>query len=176
VSSDPQDLSRQLDAPGAVSIPCAAHPRLPAAFIAAAVKRAAPVSLAEVAPEARWALHVLGHGERLGVSSPIRTGPRELPFQVSLEADGAVIVSCDRAIAQNKLLGDQVAHSWARGLLAPRMVVDFAAVDQVNSVLVAWLLQLAQSAKPATMAVRHARPPVLIQFKQLRLDQMMTLG
>jgi hypothetical protein len=176
VTTDPSDLIRLLDTPGAVSIDCGAQPRLPAAFLARAAKRAGGVALTGVGADACWALQVLGLGERFGVASGVRTTGRELPFQVSLEADGALSISCDRAIAQNKLLGDQVAHSWVRGLLAPSCTVDFAAVDQVNSVLVAWLLQLAQSARPGTMAVRHARQQVLTQFKQLRLDQMMTLG
>jgi hypothetical protein len=169
-------LIKQLDATGAVSIACGAVPRLPTDFLARAAKRPSAVTLAEVAADARWALHVLGLGERFGVASPVGTSSSQLPFQVSLGADGALVVSPDRAVAQNKLLGDQIAHTWARGLLAPGYVIDFVAVDQVNSVLVAWLLQLAQSAKPATMAVRNARPAVLTQFKQLRLDQMMALG
>jgi anti-anti-sigma regulatory factor len=164
---------RQLEA-GSGTIDCAQHPRLPTQFAIAAAR--ADRRLANVAPEARWALHVLALGERVGVESPARTRASELPFQVSLDADDGLVVRPFRDIAQSKLLPDQVSHSWARGLLAPRVIVDLSDVDQVNSVLVAWLLQLAQSAKPAAMAVRNARAQIVTQLKQLRLDLMMTIG
>ncbi len=158
-----------------VTVDCSAYPRLPVAFIDAAVKRPIAVALTNVQVDACWALHLLGLGERLRVDSPMQTKPRDIPFQLGMDGTG-LLVSPDRTISQNKLLSDQVCHSWARGLLAETLTVDFAAVDQVNSMLVAWLLQLAQSARPAGMVVRNARAQILTQFKQLRLDQMMKLA
>ena len=172
----PADLLKLLLDPSVRALDCAGHPRLPTPVLISATKRPLPVSLLNTGPDLTWALTLLGLSGAVGVTTRDTLQARDLPFQVGLEADGTVLVSVDRAVANNKLLYENASHSWGRGLLATQVVVDFAAVDFVNSVLVAWLLQLAQATKPAAMTVRNARSSIVTQFKQLRLDQMMTIG
>jgi hypothetical protein len=176
VTTSPADLHKLLAEPGAQSLDCAGCPRLPTDFIIKAVKRPAPLSLINTGQDLNWALTLLGLTGTFAVTPRDTLQARDLPFQVGLEADATVLVSVDRAVANNKLLYESASHSWGRGLLATQVVVDFAAVDFVNSVLVAWLLQLAQATKPAAMTVRNARSSIVTQFKQLRLDQMMTIA
>jgi len=175
VTSTPADLLKLLAEPGVRSLDCAGHPRLATEVLIAATKRPQPVALINTGLDLNWALTLLGLTGAVGVTTRETLHARDLPFQVGLEADGTVLVSVDRAVANNKLLYESASHSWGRGLLATQVVVDFAAVDFVNSVLVAWLLQLAQATKPAAMTVRSARSSIVTQFKQLRLDQMMTI-
>ena len=171
----PDAFLDQLAGPGPVTLDCSSHPRLSTALILAASKRSQAVRLVQASPETRWALSLLGLSGMFSVTSDESLQSRDLPFQVGMDASGIIVVSVDRAAANNKRLYDSAAHSWGRGLSAASVIVDFAAVDMVNSVLVAWLLQLAQATRPASMLVRNARSLIVTQFKQLRLDQMMTI-
>lgn len=174
--TDTDDLTTRLDDPGTTTIDCSAYPRLPATFVLQASRRRQPPTLTNVSADAAQILDLLGLAQRFGITAPRTISARDLPFQLSIEADATLVVAADRGIAQHRMLDEPLSHGWARGLIAPKLVVDMAAVEQVNSVLVAWLLQLAQAAKPAATTVLRARPQIVTQFKQLRLDQMMTLG
>jgi hypothetical protein len=176
VTESESTLSAQL-ASGATRIDCASCARIPASFLAEAARRSGTATplLANVHGDARAALHVLGLSQRFKVDSPTHPPIPDLPFKVGLEGAGVIIV-VDRAIAQNKLLDDPISHAWVRGLAADFITLDFGIVDHVNSMLVAWLLQLAQSAKPARVRLRNTKPQVQTQVKQLRLDQMMDIG
>ncbi len=176
MTSPADDIAARLRKPGPLTIDCTSQSRLPSAWLALAIVRSDPVTLTGASPELRWTLHLLGLAPRLGVEPNVLLQPRALPFQITLHADGGVQVQADRAIAGNKLLPDAAAHGWVRPLELVSLNVDFAAVDMVNSVLVAWLLQLAQAARPAGVSVRNTRTAIATQFKQLRLDQMMTIA
>ncbi len=176
MTSSDNDILALLRQPGPLTIDCASRLRLPAVWLAQAIVRADPVALTGASPELRWTLHLLGLAPRLGVEPNVALQPRSLPFQITLHADGGIQIQADRAIAGNKLLSETAAHSWVRPLELVSLSVDFAAVDMVNSVLVAWLLQLAQAARPAGVSVRNTRTAIATQFKQLRLDQMMTIA
>jgi hypothetical protein len=171
----PDDLLQQLAEPGPVALDCSRYPRLSTAFILAASKRPQGVRLLNASSESRWALSLLGLSGMFSIVADETIQARDLPFQVGMDATATIVVAVDRAAAINKRLYDPAAHSWGRGLATATIIVDFAAVDMVNSVLVAWLLQLAQASRPAAMLVRHARSLIATQFKQLRLDQMMTI-
>ncbi len=169
-------LAKQLAA-GATRIDCTAHDRLPVSFLAEASGRSpsAQVTLVNVHGDARAALQVLGLSQRFHVELPTHPPIPALPFTIGIQGAGLVLV-IERMISQNRLLDDPVSHSWMRGLLADSVILDFSIVEHVNSMLVAWLLQLAQSAKPARLRLRSTKPQVQTQMKQLRLDQMMDIG
>lgn len=176
MTATPEDPSALLEKAGPVTLPCGRWPRLSTAVLARAARRVDPVLLQEPSAELRWALLLLGLAPRFGVEGLALVPPRSVPFQLALGDDGAITVAVDRGIASAKVLPDAAMHSWVRPLLPPQLVVEFAAVENVNSVLVAWLLQLCQAAKPAPMTVSHTRSVIATQFRQLRLDQMMTIA
>ncbi len=121
-------------------------------------------------------MQLLGLAGRFADRGALQLPLLAMPFQVAILDDFAVVVRIDPLVSSSKILPDAGAHSWMRGLATQQLIVDFVAVDLVNSVLVAWLLQLAQSAKPAAILVRNTRSSIATQFRQLRLDQMMTIS
>ncbi|MBA3709258.1 MAG: hypothetical protein H0W83_10620 [Planctomycetes bacterium] len=177
--SDPNtaDLIRQLAQGGRVRIDCATLSKLPTAFLREALRvpSSTQVTLVNVAPDVCSALEALALCTRFQVEKPAQSIIQDLPFTIGLD-DNGVLITVDRTIAQSKLLDDQGSHRWLRGLTADKVTLDFGAVDQVNSMLVAWLLQLAQSSKPARVVLRRTKAQVQTQLKQLRLDQMMDIG
>ena len=55
------------------------------------------------------------------------------------------------------------------------MVIDCHRIEHVNSVLIAWMLQIVQSSKPMQVQVRRTKPQVGTQLRQLRLDHLMKI-
>ncbi|MCX8039845.1 MAG: hypothetical protein N3B15_04645 [Planctomycetota bacterium] len=68
-----------------------------------------------------------------------------------------------------------VYHRWAAGILAEALDIDASAVVQVNSVLINWLLQLLQAARPACLYLHGASPAIKVQLRQLRIDQLLSV-
>lgn len=111
---------------------------------------------------------------RLLVDEP--APPAAMPFAVETADPAGLRVSVEANAGQHAGLAHPEAHDWAGGVEAPYIDVAMERVSHVNSVLVAWLLQVAQQARPGRLRVAGASPAVVTQLKQLRLDHLMTLA
>jgi hypothetical protein len=99
----------------------------------------------------------------------------QLPFVVRF-ADGEVIAELSGSPERRNCFGQPLFHQWAGGIAADAVAVDCHRLDHINSVMIAWLLQLAQASKPARLHIRRAKQQVATQLKQLRLDHLMQIG
>jgi len=98
------------------------------------------------------------------------------PLDLSCTAafsDDEIHLAVHPGIGLNPRLSTPISHSWIGRIAAKRVLVDLGELSHVNSVLVAWLLQLAQAAKPAELVLINVNRQVTIQFKQLRLNHVL---
>lgn len=98
--------------------------------------------------------------------------PLELSCAVVF-TDDELRVTVQHGIGLNPRLSTPAGHDWMARVAARRVIVDLAELSHVNSVIVAWLLQLAQVAKPADLALANVSRQVGIQFNQLRLNHVL---
>ncbi len=118
------------------------------------------------------ALRVVGAGPAFGLD-PITVA--RLPFSAQIRADGAVTVVVAATASSTPVTSTAPAHEWAAHLAMPAVEVDLGQLTTLNSVVIAWLLQLGHSAHPAPVRLGGANRQVLAQLRQLRLDQVLTL-
>lgn len=171
---DMAKLSALAVATAAGAVDLSAQSRLPGGAISAL--RQGPVPhFTGMRPHVRQAALVCGLGRELELApSPEESREVEsLPFVVVTSPREIVIELLPSASAQR--FGNPFLHQWIGGLHADLVVIDCVRISHVNSVLIAWMLQIVQSAKPVPVHVRHAKPQVATQLKQLRLDHLMTI-
>lgn len=174
--ADPHRLAALEQASRVAPIPAATIDRLSAVGLHA-LQRAEGVRLAEPRPAVRAAIMVCGLAKRLGVEakSDEQRDLDQMPFTVRIEKHGIVVEVQANAERRNSF-GQPVYHQWVAGVTADSLTIDCHRVEHVNSVLIAWMLQICQLAKPTPVHVARARPQVETQLKQLRLDHLMRIG
>jgi hypothetical protein len=128
-------------------------------------------------PALRAAALVTGFGPRLGLTPTAeeRRDMEQLPFVVHV-VDRDVVIEVCASVERRHGIGQPFYHQWAAGISAAAVVIDCHRVEHVNSVLIAWMLQVVQSAKPVPVQVRRARIQVMTQLRQLRLDHLMSIA
>ena len=60
-----------------------------------------------------------------------------------------------------------------QGVAFATLSVDLAAIDNLNSLLVAWLIQLSHAAAPLRIALSNLSAQAATQLRQLRLNHLM---
>jgi len=124
----------------------------------------------KVSDPAVRALIVLAGLQRL---MPAEGGP---PLELSCTAafgDDELRLTLQHGLGLNPRLATTSGHNWMSRLAVRRATVDMAELTHVNSIIVAWLLQLAQAAKPAELVLVNVNRQVAIQFNQLRLNHVL---
>ena len=87
--------------------------------------------------------------------------------------DDQISVTVQHDIGLNPRLSNPASHGWIGCVAMLRATIDLGELSHVNSVIVAWLLQLAQAAKPAELVLINVNCQVVIQFNQLRLNHVL---
>jgi len=98
------------------------------------------------------------------------------PLELSCAAvfgDDELRLTVQHGLGLNPRLATLSSHDWMSRLAVSRATVDMAELTHVNSIIVAWLLQLAQAAKPAELVLVNVNRQVAIQFNQLRLNHVL---
>lgn len=101
--------------------------------------------------------------------------PGSIPHDLSciiVCSDESVILRVQPQAMQNSRLAMPGAYAWMRRLDAGRVIVDMALLPHINSVLVAWTLQIGQASKPATLTLRNISRQMHTQLTQLRLHHL----
>jgi hypothetical protein len=101
--------------------------------------------------------------------------PLDLSCQLRCGLDGAAEIHVQRTALQNARLSLPGAYAWMRRLVSGELVVNLEELPHINSVLVAWILQLSQAAKPAQLTLRKVARQVNIQLMQLRLHHLLSV-
>lgn len=153
--------------------------RIDAGFIAALgpaeqerLRHGGSLRLQVAADDQRTLLRLSGH-DRLLIATA-GSMAQDLSCQVTC-TENDVTIRVQTAALQNERLALPPSYSWIRSLDVPRLVIDLENLPHINSVLVAWILQLAQAAKPAVINLRNVNRQVNIQLTQLRLHHLLAL-
>jgi len=128
-------------------------------------------------PAVRSAVLIIGLAQRLGIApnAEEQHDLEHVPFVVHIR-DREVVIEVASTVESRQAIGQPFYHQWAAGVTASALVIDCHRVEHVNSVLIAWMLQIVQSGKPVPVHVRRARAQVVTQLRQLRLDHLMVIG
>jgi hypothetical protein len=154
-------------------IDAAGCPRFPTSLIAAAHASGSSPVISGLSEPVVGALRIVGAGALFGLE-PITAS--RLPFTAHVRADGAVVILVTTSAATVPVTSTPVAHDWAAHLAMPGVEVDLGQLSTLNSVVIAWLLQLGHSAHPAAVRLLGANRQVVAQLRQLRLDQVLALA
>lgn len=164
-----------------VVVVCEGVPRLPVGILAAAKEAAAAnngfLRLEGLSASARLALQVVDSERRLAVDDPARQ-PQvvgERPFQVTITTEGSVLVRLLKGIGQHVHLSESGSYDWIRGLDANVVEVDLSQIEHLNSLLVAWLLQINQGAGVGRCKLIRVGRQAVAQLTQLRLNHLLTI-
>ena len=158
------------------SVTCDHLTRIPCAFLAK--DRAAPsVHLVDAPPRLVLAMELLGLAKVYGIpgDEPLRRLAQELPFRVTLVADGTLHLAMQPIGGYHPRINQSLAHEWMEALVPESVEADLSCVQHLTSVLIAWMLQLVQSTRPVPFRVSGARGTVGVQIRQLRLDHLLTI-
>lgn len=163
-----QDLAAvaPVPAPDLARVPLAALPLL----------LAHGVRLTALKPEVRLALLCFG-AERC-LEPPCTPSEQRLlalkPFAMRIAHGDALVELPERPEAWAILAHEPAYHRWAAGIDAA-IRLDLRRTHHINSVFVAWLLQLVQAAQPQRVLVCGSNAQAGAQLRQLRLDHLITL-
>jgi hypothetical protein len=138
-------------------------------------ERKCSIRLINASAAAQAALRVFGASELVSVSGQNPQIPPHLRIPGTIRYDGAgqIVITVEKNANQDSSLKSTPDQQWIQGLACVLLSIDLHDVGHVSSNLVAWLLQLAQAAKPAATEVRGVSRQVSIQLSQLRLNHLM---
>ncbi len=97
----------------------------------------------------------------------------ELPFTIIRHGD-RVLITIHRDAGQHEGLITQQSYTWIQDMKGT-VELDFAQLNSVNSLLVAWLFHLVQAGRLSSLVIRRANSFVVSQLKQFYLDRFVTI-
>lgn len=160
-------------------LPCEGAFRIPTSFLAAEQSAPVPTGWRLVGGDDRLALtlSLLGLGESFGVAAPDihRSFLADPPFRLRLSPDGGLVLQPVVGAAGNPRLEASIAHAWVSAIEPPAVTIELVNITHLNSILIAWMLQVAQGVRPAPVCIAKASAGVSAQLRQLRLDHLMAL-
>jgi hypothetical protein len=176
-----QRLTALLSPRSSVLLSCGDIPRLPVRLIAIALEVANATGgflrLDGLTPYTRLALQVVDPERRLAIDEANRASQvGEHPYAVRLAEDGTVRVLLHKGIGQHPHMNEAASHEWVRGLEATTVEVDLVHIEHLNSLLVAWLLQLNQGAGSGRCRLVQVGRQAVAQLTQLRLNHLLSIA
>lgn len=176
-----QRLTALLSPRATVVLSCGEVPRLPVRVLAMTLDIAAATGgflrLEGLTSTTRLALQMVDPERRLATDETTRTAlVGERPYHVRLSEDGTVQVVLHKGIGQHPHMNEAASHEWVRGLDATAVVVDLGQIEHLNSLLVAWLLQLNQGAGVGRCRLVQVGRQAVAQLTQLRLNHLLAIG
>lgn len=174
-------LSSLLSPRATVAITCTDGVRVPVNVLAIALELAASTGgflrLEGLSTHALQALHVIDPERRLAVEVATRVAQvGERPYHVRAGVDGSLHLLLGKGIGQHPHMSDTASYEWIRGVEATSVVVDLANIEHLNSLLVAWLLQLNQGAGPGRCRLVQVGRQAVAQLTQLRLNHLLVIS
>lgn len=174
-------LSGLLSPQATVAIVCNGVQRLPISMLALALEVAASspglLRLEGLSAFTLKALQVIDPQRRLVVDDPTRVvqvGDR--PYQVSVHADGRIQLLLQKGIGQHAHMTESASYEWIRGVDATAVILDLSQIEHLNSLLVAWLLQLNQGAGAGRCRLVQVGRQAVAQLSQLRLNHLLVVA
>lgn len=104
-----------------------------------------------------------------------RTITGDRPFVITFSAPGLISLRLGREAGSHRLLADAISHDWLRGVRAERLSLDLGELTHINSLLIAWLIQVGQAVAPAKVELVYVHPQAATQLAQLRLTHLLPI-
>ncbi len=98
----------------------------------------------------------------------------DMPYAIHDDAKRRVIVLGRDALDHPLLVGDAGA-ACLEDSAALALAIDCAAIHQANSLLIAWLIRVAQSANPRRVALINVSERQAVLFRRMRLDHILDI-
>lgn len=165
-----------------VNVQCEEAARLPVVVLHAALEATTATGgflrFEGLSAHARLALQVVDPDRRFAVGDVARSNGQvgDRPYQVSVAADGNVTLLLLKGIGQNHHMNETASYEWLRGMEASAVVIDMSQIEHLNSLLVAWLLQMNQGAGVGRCRLIHVGRQAVTQLSQLRLNHLLAIG
>ena len=108
----------------------------------------------------------------------LAAAPRTLElnfFELSQPQGASVRVVVEGHELGSFALAPMLAVPIPAGLRSGRIAIELSQIDHVDSMFVAWMLQLGQFAAPIPVELRKLTPSVAIQLRQLRIDLVLNI-
>ncbi len=174
-------LSTLLSPSTTVVVACNDIARLPVTVVAVALETTATTGgflrFEGLTAATRLALQVVDPDRRLAISDAARASHvGDRPFQVRLAVDGSVHILLLKGIGQHHHMNEAASYEWVRGLDATALVVDMSNLEHLNSLLVAWLLQINQGVGAGRCRLVQVGRQAEAQLSQLRLNHLLAIG
>lgn len=136
--------------------------------------RGGGIRLLNASPTVQAALGVFQVGNAVTVIGHQATGTAQLPGTLSYAGSGHIAIVIDKQANQDNMniIPNQ---QWMQGIACVLVSIDLHEINHVSSIMIAWLLQLANAAKPAATELRGITRQVDIQLSQLRIGQLMSI-
>lgn len=173
-------LAALLSPRATVVVSCGDAVRLPVRVLAVALETTAAMAgllrFEGLTAVTRLALHVVDPDRRLAVSETARASHvGDRPFHVGLTDDGNVHIVLIKGIGQHHHMNEAASYEWVRGLDATAVLVDMSNIEHLNSLLVAWLLQINQGAGVGRCRLLKVGRQAQAQLSQLRLNHLLAI-
>lgn len=97
------------------------------------------------------------------------------PFTIIFTGPGIVGLRLVREAGSHRLLADAVSHDWLRGIRIERLSLDLGELTHINSLLIAWLIQVGQAVAPGRVELANVHPQAATQLAQLRLTHLLPI-
>ena len=97
------------------------------------------------------------------------------PFIITFPSSGSICLRLGREAGSHRLLADAISHDWLRGLLADRLRIDLGELTHINSLLIAWLIQVSQAIAPGKVELINVHIQAATQLGQLRLTHLLPI-
>jgi anti-anti-sigma regulatory factor len=109
---------------------------------------------------------LLHHGESLQLM--------DVPYTISDDGQRRVITLSRDAIDHPALASDP-CFMCLEGSGDLQLEIDCSAINQANSLLIAWIIRLAQAAKPRPLTLIGVSERQAVLFRRMRLDHIVAL-
>ena len=95
---------------------------------------------------------------------------------LSFEQDTPLaLVDHTRDWQSRNMLADAISHDWLRGIRTERLSLDLGELPHINSLLIAWLIQVGQAVAPGRVELVNVHPQAATQLAQLRLTHLLPI-
>lgn len=101
--------------------------------------------------------------------------PGDRPFIITFPGPGILGLRLAREAGSHRMLADAISHDWLCGVQADRLRLDLSELTHINSLLIAWLIQVGQAIAPGKVELVNVHPQATTQLGQLRLTHLLPI-
>lgn len=98
----------------------------------------------------------------------------DVPYTVTDDAHRRVVALAREAL-DHPFLSSDSGIACLEGIGDRELAIDCSAISQANSLLIAWLIRVAQGAKPRHVSLVGVSERQVVLFRRMRLDHILDI-